>query len=80
MPDANLDVAMGDLREFLRQARAANELHVVNGADQELEIGRKGATCAWVAELLNELRRQKMAQAQGVSWAVGSNDSETENR
>ncbi|MCC6888271.1 MAG: UbiD family decarboxylase [Hyphomicrobiales bacterium] len=39
MPDANLDAAMGDLREFLRQARAANELHIVSGAEQELEIG-----------------------------------------
>ena len=36
---SDLDFALGDLREFLRQAREANELHVVKGADQHLEIG-----------------------------------------
>ena len=36
---SDLDLALGDLREFLRQAREANELHVVKGADQHLEIG-----------------------------------------
>ncbi len=36
---ASLNNVMGDLREFIRQARAAGELHVIAGADQELEIG-----------------------------------------
>ena len=30
---------MGDLREFLRQAREAGELHTVKGVDPELELG-----------------------------------------
>lgn len=38
-PDCDRNSALGDLREFIRQARAADELHVVNGADQHLEIG-----------------------------------------
>jgi UbiD family decarboxylase len=34
-----LNDALGDLREFVRQAQAAEEFHVVSGADQDLEIG-----------------------------------------
>ena len=34
-----LNDALGDLREFVRQAQAAEEFHIVSGADQDLEIG-----------------------------------------
>jgi 4-hydroxy-3-polyprenylbenzoate decarboxylase len=34
-----IKAAWGDLREFLRQAHAAGELHTVKGVDPELELG-----------------------------------------
>ena len=37
--DSNLASALGDLREFMRRAREANELIRVEGADPHLEIG-----------------------------------------
>lgn len=39
MEKADLNLAMGDLREFIRFTADAGELEVIKGADAQLEIG-----------------------------------------